>query len=134
MSTMIKNIESKILGKKMNIAVYYPSGYENTELPVLYFLHGRTGNESILRQLEIDKIADEMIEAGEIKPLMIVCPNMDNSRGINSAQAYCEVDGKYGKVHKGRYEDYFVQEAVPFVDDNFNKLRKSPASKAGVLT
>ena len=108
MSTATRTIESKILGKKMNIAVYCPEGYENTELPVLYFLHGRTGDESILQQLEIDKTADEMVKSGEIKPLMIVCPNMDNSRGINSSQAYCEVDGKYGKVQKGRYEDYFV--------------------------
>ena len=134
MSTATRTIESKILGKKMNIAVYCPDGYENTELPILYFLHGRTGDESILRQLEIDKTADEMIRSGKMKPLMIVCPNMDNSRGINSSQAYCEVDGKYGKVQKGRYEDYFVQEVIPFVDDNFVTVKNRKARFIGGIS
>ena len=42
MSLSIMTINSVVLEKDMNIAVYCPNGYENTALPVLYFLHGRS--------------------------------------------------------------------------------------------
>lgn len=105
MSTKTESIESEVLQKKMNYSVCIPNGYEDKSLPVLYFLHGRTGNEQILSQLGMDEMMDDMVAKGSIKPLIIVCPNMDNSRGINSSQTYEEVRGKYSIVHKGRYED-----------------------------
>ncbi len=40
---------------------------------ILYFLHGRSGNENIIFDLNMKGIADEMIESGKIKPLIIVC-------------------------------------------------------------
>ena len=57
----------------MRINVYLPKGYEenNNPLPVLYFLHGRSGNENIIFDLNMKGIADEMIESGKIKPLII---------------------------------------------------------------
>ena len=123
MGLMEMSLESNLLGKTMNLSVYCPEGYERVKLPVLFFLHGRTGNEQLLQQLGMDKIADALIEAGEIKPLRIVCPNMDNSRGINSSDDYQEVVGKYDIVHKGRYEDYLVHEIIPFVDRSFPTIR-----------
>lgn len=114
MSLIETSLYSNILKKEMRLCVYRPSGYDTEPLPVLYFLHGRTGNEQLLRQLAMDKTADEMLQAQAIKPMMIVCPHLDNSRGINSAEVYRKVKGKYGTVHKGRYEDYLVDELIPF--------------------
>ena len=44
------NFNSKILDKEMGINVYLPKEYkENSNpFPVLYFLHGRSGNENII--------------------------------------------------------------------------------------
>ena len=100
MNTIETTINSKVLGKTMNLAVYCPEGFEDRDIPVLYFLHGRTGNESILKQLGMDKTAGKLIAAGEIEPMIIVCPNMDNSRGINSSEKYEEISGRFGMVHK----------------------------------
>ena len=119
MSLTVRTIHSGILGKDMNLAVYCPDGYENTNLPVLYFLHGRSGNETLLQWLGIDKTADELISTGEIKPFIIVCPNLDNSRGINSSDIYREIHGKHGMVHQGRYEDYLIREVIPYIDNAF---------------
>lgn len=62
----IKNIKfhSDILDKEMGINVYLPKEYKENgnPLPVLYFLHGRSGNESIMYDLNINVKADEMIE------------------------------------------------------------------------
>ncbi len=79
----------------------------------------------------MDKTADDLIESGTIKPLIIVCPNMDNSRGINSSEDYQEVTGKYGLVHKGRYEDYLLKEVIPFVDSTFHTITDRSARYIG---
>ena len=68
MGLTTKTINSSLLGKKMNIAVCVPDAYENIPLPVLYFLHGRTGNETLLQWFEMDKRASSLIESGIIKP------------------------------------------------------------------
>lgn len=42
------NFYSNILGKEMSILVYLPEYYNSlSPLPVLYFLHGRSGNENL---------------------------------------------------------------------------------------
>ncbi len=127
-------IESRILGKAMNLMIFCPEGFEDTDLPVLYFLHGRTGDARILQQLGMDITAETMISEGMIHPLIIACPNMDNSRGINSAEEYKEVCGKYGMVHKGRYEDYLLQEVIPFIDRSCHTIRDRNARFIGGIS
>jgi enterochelin esterase-like enzyme len=86
------NFHSEILGKEMSMCVYLPEEYNTSRpLPVLYFLHGRSGSENIIYEMDINNKADRMIKAGEIKPIIIVCPRIENSRGINSSLVYKEV-------------------------------------------
>ena len=99
---------SNALKKDMNIAIYVPENYQAVNLPVLYFLHGRSGNEEILEQLKINEITAKLIKEKKINPMIIVCPNIDNSRGINSSNEYKEIQGKYGIVNFGLYEDYLI--------------------------
>ena len=134
MGLITEKVESIILGKSMNLSVYCPDGYEKATLSVLYFLHSRTGNEQLLSQLGMDAAADALIKAGEINPLRIVCPNLDNSRGINSAEQYREVRGKYGIVHKGRYEDYLLDELIPFVESTFPAIMDRSARYIGGIS
>ena len=134
MGLITEKVKSNILGKTMNLSVYCPDGYEKADLPVLYFLHGRTGDERLLQQLKMDAAADALIKAGEIKPLRIVCPNMDNSRGINSAEQYWELRGKHGVVQKGRYEDYLLDELIPFVDGTFATIQDRSARSIGGIS
>lgn len=134
MGLITEKVESIILGKSMNLSVYCPDGYEKATLSVFYFLHGRTGNEQLLSQLGMDAAADALIKAGEINPLRIVCPNLDNSRGINSAEQYREVRGKYGIVHKGRYEDYLLDELIPFVESTFPAIMDRSARYIGGIS
>lgn len=123
MSILLRNIQSKFLKKEMSVSIYIPEGHEREHLPALYFLHGRTGNDKLITQIGIDKVAQEMINEGTIKPLIIVCPSMDNSRGIDSAEEYTEVAGKYGIVNKGLYASYLIKEVIPYIDSNFNTLQ-----------
>ncbi|MFA8435303.1 MAG: alpha/beta hydrolase [Marinifilaceae bacterium] len=111
------------LRKKMAMQVYLPACDRNTPLPVLYFLHGRSGNEDILFDVDIPNSADQLIENGEIQPLIIVCPRIENSRGVNSSLTCKEVMDPYNRViHTGMYEDYFIKEVIPFTDNNYNTI------------
>lgn len=119
-------IYSEILKKEMGISLYLPHNYDClSHLPVLYFLHGRSGNENILFELDILKTADLLIQQKIIKPLIIVCPRIDNSRGVNSSMTTREVTSSNfnGRtINLGRYEDYFIKEVIPFIDTNYKTI------------
>lgn len=123
----IKKFYSNILGKDMSMSIYLPEQYDyNMPLPVLYFLHGRSGNENIIFHLDIQKVVDEMLNLHEIKPMIIVCPRMENSRGVNSSKVCEEIDDLENenlKINLGMYEDYFIKEVIPFIDNNYNTTK-----------
>lgn len=134
MSLTVHKIKSGILSKSMNTAVYCPDGCENVKLPVLYFLHGRSGDETLLEKSEMGTTADRLRKEGKIRPLIIVCPNLDNSRGINSSETYMEISGRYGIVHKGRYEDYLIREVIPYIDGAFNTVKSRSGRYIGGIS
>ena len=121
------NFYSNVLGKEMPMLVYLPEGYNSlTPLPVLYFLHGRSGNENIMFELDINSKADQMIKDGEIKPMIIVCPRIENSRGVNSSLICKEVPNPEDNnriINLGMYEDYFIKEIIPLTDKTFNTIK-----------
>ena len=80
------DLYSNILEKEMSMLVYLPTTYNHlNSLPVLYFLHQRRGDENIMFEIDIHTTADKLIETGKIEPMIIVCPRMENSRGVNSS-------------------------------------------------
>ncbi|MCB2361644.1 alpha/beta hydrolase [Clostridium estertheticum] len=121
------NFYSDVLDKEMSMSVYLPELYNNsTPLPVLYFLHGRSGNENIMFEMDINTKADRMIKDGEIKPLIIVCPRIENSRGVNSSLICKEAPNPLDNnriINLGMYEDYFIKEIVPLTDKTFNTIK-----------
>lgn len=127
MSVKRITIPSNALEKEMNALVYLPKQYNGcTQFPVLYYLHGRTGNENILYEIALDQKADQMTQSGKIKPLIIVCPCIDNSQGMNSSPIYQNIPDpgdKNRRIHLGRYEDYIIHEVIPAIDLNFCTIR-----------
>ncbi|WP_195510321.1 alpha/beta hydrolase [Clostridium tyrobutyricum] len=121
------NFYSNALGKEMSMQVYLPECYNSSiNLSVLYFLHGRSGNENLMFQIDINGKADKMIKDGEIKPIIIVCPRIENSRGLNSS-LICKGVSDPGDssriINLGMYEDYFIKEVVPLTDKTFNTIK-----------
>ncbi len=87
-------IESNALAKTMAMKVYVPvNGSEG--MPVLYLMHGRSGDENMMYALDIPSVADKMIGAGSMQPMLIVCPRMDDALGLDA------------------YESYFFNEVMP---------------------
>lgn len=125
----IQYFQSAILEKEMAYGIYFPPNYSVLKrYPVLYFLHGRSGDETLLLQLELQNTIDKLVYEGKIEPLIIITPRMDNSRGINSSTCYHEVKDMHNRIiHVGRYEDYFINELIPQVQDDL----KTHLSKEG---
>ena len=121
------DFHSKALNKKMSMKVYLPEVHDRmTPLPVLYFLHGRSGNETTMFDAEMDAKADRMINEEKIQPMIIVCPRIENSRGLNSSLICKEVPdpvNRHWAINLGMYEDYFMREVVSFAERTFNTAK-----------
>jgi enterochelin esterase-like enzyme len=84
----------------------------------------------------LDVKASELIEAGKINPLIIVCPDMENSYGINSSPKYSVIGGsnRNNNLSQGMFEDYFIKELIPFIDANYSTDARMESRYAGGLS
>jgi enterochelin esterase-like enzyme len=105
------SIPSKILGGERKYAVYLPPCYEssNRSYPVLYLLHGAGDDQSGWIQFgEVLHITDKAIREGTATPMIIIMPDANTGqRGY-----FNDISGKW------RYEDFFFDELIPFVEKN----------------
>lgn len=105
-------VASKILKMDRKYSVYLPPDYETSQrnYPVLYLLHGFGDDQTGWVQFgEVLNITDAAIKSGTATPMIIVMPDANT--------------GKIGYVNdvKGewRYEDYFFQEFMPFIEKEY---------------
>ncbi len=101
------------------ISIYLPEDYvcSNKYYPTLYLLHGATGtnrtflgsgySNTYMTGVKVNLIVDRLIDENIIKPLIIVLPNMNRSWGR-------KLDP---------YDNYFVEELMPFIDENYRTIK-----------
>lgn len=112
-------LPSKILGRDTTFCVYLPNGYLTTgfEYPILYLLHGGGDvGDAWLKKGNLKEIADAYFKDRPQKAVIVM--------------PYCE-DGRWRNDFEGknRYEDYFTQELIPYVESTF-RIRKDRDSRA----
>jgi len=104
------HLESELLGRKVNYAIYLPPGYDDSarRYPVVYLLHGFTDAEWAWVQFgEVQVSADQGILSGEIPPTIIAMPDGGVTWYVNDAS---------GSVP---YEKMFIEEFIPHIDRTF---------------
>ncbi len=116
---------SKILKGERKYAVYLPPDYETSarSYPVLYLLHGATDDQTGWVQFgEVLQITDREIKAGNATAMIIIMPDADT--------------GKMGYFNQGadwRYEDFFFEEFMPYVEQKYRiKSEKRYRAVAGL--
>lgn len=102
------------------LCVYLPPNYDETKkYPTVYFLTGFTGRGKMLLNNKpfgpsLPERLDSLISNGKIKPMIIIMPDCftyyGGSQYINSSAT-------------GNYEDYLIEEIVPFIDENFSTVK-----------
>ena len=84
-STVLKaqHLPSRLLGRAIDYNVYLPDGYDSDagrRYPVLYLLPGTDSvPDDWLHLAHLQALADRMIAAGRVAPLLIVMPDAGNS-------------------------------------------------------
>lgn len=101
---------SKLLDTSIKYSVYLPDGFNDSDksFPVVYLLNGYTGDETNWTKIGLLRdIADELIRAKKMKPIVIIMPDGDDRLYMNKD------DGTYP------YEDMFITEFIPFVEKEY---------------
>lgn len=106
-------VESAAVGRSVAVGVYLPPGYESSperRYPVLYFLHGMFGNESVWQRRGCQEVLDAEIAAGRVEPMIVVFPAGYNGFWIDW------VDGKT------RWDEFLTQELIADIDRRFRTI------------
>ncbi len=118
----VVQLHSASLGKDMTLQVCLPEEYDTGErCPVLYFLPGYGGSSyAVVNQFGLAESADRLVREGRLRPLILVALGMDSSFGVNSAETPRRFETASGKtLDEGRYEDYLIGEAIPWVEARY---------------
>jgi hypothetical protein len=102
---------SESLLRAMSYFVFVPQGYDTSarRYPVAYMLHGLGGSNTEWRGYNLLGVANNLIEAGEIPPMLIVLPQGDQSYWFD------HVDGR-------RWGAYAAGDVVDVVDRTWRTL------------
>lgn len=105
------------------VAVYVPPGYEeeaSLRYPVLYVLHGYTGNVAALLasrpwETNVFQWVDRLVTERRMKPAILVA--VDGFTRLGGSQY---VDS----IHNGNYATYVVEEIVDYVDAHYRTIAR----------
>lgn len=101
---------SKILGRAVPYCILLPPSYDadkTRRYPILYFLHGLGDNEQMFLHSGGWDLVQDLWESGKLGEYLIVTPAGGTSFFINS------------KDGRTRYEDFLVQEFLPFIEGHY---------------
>lgn len=105
-----RSAPSKILNRAVPYCILLPPSYDTDKsrrYPVLYFLHGLGDNEQMFFHSGGWDLVQDLWERGDLGEYLIVTPAGGESFFINSR------DGKT------RYEDFLVDEFLPFIESHY---------------
>ncbi|HYO49081.1 MAG TPA: alpha/beta hydrolase-fold protein [Chloroflexia bacterium] len=130
-------LQSKALGVPKRFYIALPPGYKRPanmgiRYPVLYLFRGherewvhRWQDKSRRGRTVID-IYRDLLAQGKVGPMILVFPGISSSDnrlpGLLVNFLAPELARKAPGVGTGRFEDYFLQELVPYVDANFRTI------------
>jgi enterochelin esterase family protein len=119
--------ESKVTGSWRHAMIYLPPDYEmqtKKRYPVLYLQHGGGEDETgWIRQGRANFILDNLIAAGEAKPMIIVMAYGYARRAGAVASAPAASPGAQAREEMAKtFEDEVTQALIPFVDRTYRTL------------
>lgn len=126
---------SRALGIRKTFFIYVPpdaAAHPAERYPVLYLFRGHErewvnpaedmsrGNRNVI------DVYEELVAAGAIGPMVLVFPGISSNDNVYSGMLINMIDpekthGARG-VGSGRFEDYFLQDLIPFINANYPVL------------
>ena len=109
---------SKSLNLDRRMHVYLPPNYDKIKekLPVLYLLHGGSGNDATWATIgRANFILDNLYAEGKLKPMIVVMPN---------GTAPLPTDWMAAGTEKDPFCQDFLQDIMPFIETNYRVSTK----------
>lgn len=109
------SVASSILHRSVGYCIDLPADYASAapkRYPTLYFLHGLFGNDHRWVDRGGKETFDRLTAQGTIGQFLVVMPDAGETFYINSE------DGQ------DRYEDFFIREFVPYIDQHYRTIAK----------
>jgi enterochelin esterase-like enzyme len=115
---------SPALDRDMRYFIYLPPDYAGAgrRYPVLYMLHGGSGDKEEWLAYGLVDVADQAFKSGGLDPLLIVLPQGDWSYWANHAAG------------GPRWGDYLAEDLVGHIDASYRTLRAPEARGVGGLS
>lgn len=111
------SLYSTVMDEWVKYNVYTPASFDDSGLtayPVLYLLHGLSDYYGAWNNnAQLGEVADELLAAGKICPMVIIMPNAGGPDTRNTWNGYFNMPGH-------SYEDFFFQELVPWVEARYH--------------
>jgi S-formylglutathione hydrolase FrmB len=105
-----RRICSPILGRKRDLYVYLPPGYDpKLAYPMVLYLHTAQIDEHTLIGPGVIEVLDEMTARGEFPPAIVACPD-GSYEGENRLRDHHSL---YVNGLGGRFEDHLIREVRP---------------------
>lgn len=115
------SLKTSLLREPLEFRLYLPACYDQAtgkRYPVLYLIHGQSYTDDQWDRLGADEIADRLIAAGQIAPLIMVMPR----------------DREWTQPDEDRFGDAVQQVLVPWVDRQFRTLTGRPYRAVGGIS
>jgi enterochelin esterase-like enzyme len=114
------SLESKYMDRSMPYIIYLPKGYGNgAKYPVWYGLNSYSSKQDFWINNGIDTAADELIDAGEIEPIVMVFPYTKDS-----SLKEIEKDLEDGIVDERNFDQFLSKELIPYIDSHYFTVAK----------
>jgi enterochelin esterase-like enzyme len=128
----IHRYDSKTTGTTRGLYIYTPPGYDprsKNKYPVLYLLHGVGDTENGWIEIGVaNRIADNLLAAGEMKPLIIVMP-----LGHASFPGSTSSTGGFNQTSTA-FEKDLLSDVIPYVENHYNASSETKDRAIGGLS
>jgi enterochelin esterase family protein len=123
---------SRTLGTQRRMHVYTPPGYDGSDerYPVLYLLHGGGDEDSGWSTIgRAGYILDNLLAAGEARPMLIVMPNGSLPRPQRQdGDAGGDFRARMAEL-QNRFTSELLEDIVPLVEKSY-RVQAAPAARA----
>ncbi len=116
-----QSLRSLQLKLPMEIRVYLPGCYDvlpDRRFPVLYLIHGMNNTEEQWEKLGVGEAADRLIRTRQAVPFIIIMPH----------------DRLWKEPSETPFDEVFIDELVPWVDENYRTLADRQHRAVGGLS
>ena len=109
---------SKTLGRMRRMHIYLPPGYEKstTSYPVLYLLHGGGDSDDSWTSVgRANFILDNLLAAGQTKPMIIVMP-------AGHVSPHLDMRSMGADVAADPFSNDFIKDVIPYVEQHYRVI------------